>query len=214
MLDTLADTRRAIRSLWRTPGFTLAALAILASGVIARPLKTDFPDWHLSLGYMLPRMMDLEYLGPPGGVGVSGMPPTLVATGTGAAIVIWAALIGVALLRWDPTGYEAATPEPAAMGSRPPRLACLLALAHRFEQLVKTGAVRDYAEIARLGGVSRARVSQILNLLALAPSIQEQILFLSPRPAGDDPLTERDLRRVVRELEWDRQRQLFERLAG
>jgi hypothetical protein len=52
---------------------------------------------------------------------------------------------------------EAAAPEPAAIGSRPPRLACLLALAHRFEQLVRTGAVRDYAEIARLGGVSRAR---------------------------------------------------------
>ena len=109
---------------------------------------------------------------------------------------------------------EAAAPEPAAVGSRPPRVACLVALAHRFEQLLRTGAVRDYAEIARLGGVSRARVSQILNLLALAPSIQEQILFLSPRPAGDDPLTERDLRRVVRELRWDRQRELFERLSG
>src|SRR5215469_10236219 len=75
---------------------------------------------------------------------------------------------------------EAAAPEPAAIGNRPPRVACLLALAHRFEQLVRTGAVEDYAEISRLGGVSRARVSQIVNLLALAPSIQEQILFLSP----------------------------------
>lgn len=109
---------------------------------------------------------------------------------------------------------EAATPERTAIGSRPPRVACLLALAHRFEQLVRTGAVRDYAEIARLGGVSRARLSQILKLLTLAPSIQEQILFLSPRPAGDDPLTERDLRPVVRELRWDRQRELVERLSG
>jgi hypothetical protein len=89
-----------------------------------------------------------------------------------------------------------------------------LALAHRFEQLVRTGAVRDNAEIARLGGVSRARVSQLVNLLALAPSIQEQILFLSPGPAGDDPFTERDLRPIVRELRWDRRRELFERLSG
>ena len=109
---------------------------------------------------------------------------------------------------------EAATPEPAAIGSRPPRVACLLALAHRFEQLVRTGAVRDNAEIARLGGVSRARVSQLVNLLALAPSIQEQILFLTPRAVGDPSITERDLRPVVRELRWDRQRQLFERLPG
>jgi hypothetical protein len=109
---------------------------------------------------------------------------------------------------------EAAAPEPAAIGSRPPRVACLLALAHRFEQLVRTGAVRDYAEIARLGGVARARVSQILNLLALAPSIQEQILFLTPRAVGDRSITERDLRPVVRELRWDRQHELFERLPG
>ena len=74
--------------------------------------------------------------------------------------------------------------------------------------------VRDYAEIARLGSVSRARVSQILNLLALAPSIQEQILFLTPRAVGDPSITERDLRPVVRELRWDRQRELFERLSG
>jgi hypothetical protein len=104
---------------------------------------------------------------------------------------------------------EAAAPEPAAVGSRPPRVACLLALAHRFERLVRTGAVRNYAEIARLGGVSRARVSQILNLLAVAPSIQEQILFLPPRAAGEKSLTERDLRSIVRELRWDRQRELF-----
>ncbi|HEY7339016.1 MAG TPA: hypothetical protein VH639_29275 [Bryobacteraceae bacterium] len=104
---------------------------------------------------------------------------------------------------------EAGAPNPAVTSGRPPRVACLLALAHRFEHLVRTGAVRDYAEIARLGGVSRARVSQILNLLALAPAIQEQILFLPSRAAGDDSLTERDLRLIVRDLRWDRQIDLF-----
>ena len=69
---------------------------------------------------------------------------------------------------------EAAAPQPAAIGSRPPRVACLLALAHRFEQLVRTGAVRDCAEIARLGGVSRARLSQILNLLRSPPRFRNR----------------------------------------
>jgi hypothetical protein len=100
------------------------------------------------------------------------------------------------------------------LSKRAPRVACLLAVAHRIEHLVQSGQVRDYAEIARLGRVSRARVSQIVKLLALAPSIQEQILFLPPRISGEDPITERELRLVVHELRWDRQRELFQRLCS
>jgi hypothetical protein len=95
---------------------------------------------------------------------------------------------------------------------RPPRITCLLALAHRFEELVRSGEVRDYADLARLGGVSRARVSQILKLLTLAPSIQEIILDLPPRAVGEKPITERELRRVVHEPRWDRQRILFKKI--
>jgi hypothetical protein len=98
--------------------------------------------------------------------------------------------------------------------ARPPRVTCLLALAHRFEALVQSGEVKDYADLARAGRVSRARVTQILKLLLLAPSIQEHILWLPPRVAGEEPITERDLRKVVQEPRWDRQRVLFEKLAG
>lgn len=103
-------------------------------------------------------------------------------------------------------------PPPPAERVRPPRVTCLLALAHRFERLVRSGEVRDYADLARVGRVSRARMSQILKLLTLAPSIQEHILWLPPRTAGTEGITERDLRNVVREPRWDRQRVLFERL--
>ena len=96
---------------------------------------------------------------------------------------------------------------------RPPRITCLLALAHRFEALVRSGEIRDYADLARLGRVSRARMSQILKLLTLAPSIQEYILWLPPRTAGREGITERDLRNVVREPRWDLQRLLFEKLV-
>jgi hypothetical protein len=95
---------------------------------------------------------------------------------------------------------------------RPPRVTCLLALAHRFEALVQSDKVRDYADLARAGRVSRARMSQILKLLTLAPSIQEHILWLPPRTEGKETITERDLREVVREPRWDRQRALFERV--
>lgn len=72
-------------------------------------------------------------------------------------------------------------PPPGVERARPPRVTCLLALAHRFEALVRSGEVKDYADLARVGRVSRARVSQILKLLTLAPSIQEHILWLPPR---------------------------------
>jgi hypothetical protein len=97
--------------------------------------------------------------------------------------------------------------------ARSPRVTCLLSLAHRFEGLVRSGEVRDYADLARVGRVTRARVSQILKLLALAPSIQEHILWMPPRMAGKEGITERELRPIVREVRWDRQRLLFEKLV-
>ena len=72
---------------------------------------------------------------------------------------------------------ERAAPPPVPSG-RVPRISRLMALAIRFEDLVRSGEMADFAEIAELGQVTRARVSQIVNLLNLAPDIQEAILFL------------------------------------
>ena len=96
---------------------------------------------------------------------------------------------------------------------RVPRVARLLALAHRFEKLIRDGEVRDYADLARLGHVTRARLTQIMNLLNLAPDIQEQILFLPAVTTGDDPIHERQLRPVVKVLDWGRQRRMPEWLT-
>jgi hypothetical protein len=70
--------------------------------------------------------------------------------------------------------------------------------------------VRDYAELARLGHVSAARVSQIMILLHLAPAIQDYILFLPG--AYPEFLTEQNLRRIAREPRWDHQHACLERL--
>lgn len=105
-------------------------------------------------------------------------------------------------------------PPQAPEYDRPPRVTCLLALAHRFEALVRSGEVKDYADLARVGHVSRARVSQILKLLMLAPSIQERLLWLPPRRPGSKCITERDLRKVAQEPHWDRQRVLFDQVVA
>jgi hypothetical protein len=83
-----------------------------------------------------------------------------------------------------------------------------VALAHKLDGLIRADAVRDYAELARLGHVSPARLSQIMLLLHLAPAIQEYILFLSTGEAT--LITELAMRRIAREPRWDRQCELFE----
>ncbi len=93
-----------------------------------------------------------------------------------------------------------------------PRVARLLALAVRCEELVRSGEVADYADLARLGHVSRARMSQIINLLNLAPDIQEEILFLPRTTRGRDPIGERDLRPICAVADWKEQRRLWQRL--
>jgi hypothetical protein len=72
---------------------------------------------------------------------------------------------------------------PAESG-RVPRVARLMALAIRCEGLIRDGVIENYTEIGRLGHVTRARVTQIMNLLHLAPDIQEEILFLPRTERG------------------------------
>lgn len=102
------------------------------------------------------------------------------------------------------------TGEPEAVSkARIPRVAKLMALAIRFEQLIRDGVVADYADLARLGHVTRARITQIMNLLSLAPDIQEAVLMLPHVEAGTDPVTERELRPICAEMDWERQRKLW-----
>ncbi len=62
--------------------------------------------------------------------------------------------------------------------------------------------VHDQADLARLAHISRARVTQIMDLLLLAPEIQEAILFLPPVARGKDLITERLLREVKVNSSW------------
>ena len=91
-----------------------------------------------------------------------------------------------------------------------PRIARLMALTIRFEGMLRDETMQDYAELARLGRVTRARITQIMKLRHLAPDIQEQILFL-PRIRG---LNERNLRFIVSRIDWREQRRMFQKIAG
>ena len=79
------------------------------------------------------------------------------------------------------------------------RAARMLALAHHVKRLVEAGELTDYAEAARNLGLTRGRLTQVMNLLLLAPETQERVLV------GDVRATERSLRRTVAEPVWDRQ---------
>ena len=94
-----------------------------------------------------------------------------------------------------------------------PRVARLMALALRFETLIGEGRVADYSDLARLGHVSRARLTQIMNLLLLAPDLQEEILFLAPRRRGRDPIRLARLQPIALTWNWTKQRRLWKALC-
>jgi hypothetical protein len=88
----------------------------------------------------------------------------------------------------------------------------LMALALHLDDLVQSGTVASYAELARLGHVTRARVCQILNLVYLAPDLQEALLFLPRTQRGRDRLILADLQPIAATPDWRRQRRWWARL--
>jgi hypothetical protein len=95
-----------------------------------------------------------------------------------------------------------------------PRVARLMALAIKLQDMVDRREVSHYAEIAELGHVTRARMSQLMALLLLAPDIQENLLFLPPTKQGRDPVSERSIRSLAATPSWRRQRKLWREKFG
>jgi hypothetical protein len=89
-----------------------------------------------------------------------------------------------------------------------------MALAIKFEKLVREHRLRDYAEIARLGEASRARLSQLMSPINLEPAIQEALLFLPKTVTGHDRITEKRMRKIAQVIDWERQQVLFQELGS
>ena len=103
---------------------------------------------------------------------------------------------------------------PPVENGRLMRITRMLALAHRFDRLLREGTVADQADLARLGHVSRARVTQILNLLQLAPDIQETILFLPRIQNGRELINEHEVRPIASNPDWKEQRRRWGKLVA
>jgi len=81
-----------------------------------------------------------------------------------------------------------------------PRIARLLALAHRWQQLIEEGEIKDQAEIPRLAGLTPARVSQVFQLQYLPPALQTRLLFAT---ATALPLSARSARQIAGAVYWN-----------
>jgi site-specific DNA recombinase len=193
----------------RLEGAILAGLEELAAAGARQPLREALQGWSaLERGARRRRLASvlerIDYHGCRGEVSVcwpaSGMDsaPVSIPVRNHAAMR---------------SSLPAAEQSPATTAARLPRITRLLALAVRFEGLLQDGTVRYYADLARLGGVSRARITQIMSLRHLAPAIQERILAL---PAVSSPteegMNERVLRGVAQRYDWREQMRMWEEL--
>ena len=116
------------------------------------------------------------------------------------------------VLEWALRDHVGHRPDPVEPGNVP-RVSRLMALAIKFDGMIQRGEADDFATLARLGFVTRARMTQIMALLNLAPDIQEAILFLPRTVRGRDPITERDLRPIATIPDWEHQREMWAGLA-
>jgi hypothetical protein len=114
--------------------------------------------------------------------------------------------------------FEFTTPRPRRAPKPPgerkgrgrlPHVTLQLARAHRLQKLFDEGKVKSHGELARVAGVTPARVTQLLDLLFLAPDIQEEILFFPRTTTARDRITERDARLVASAAAWPEQRKLW-----
>jgi hypothetical protein len=102
---------------------------------------------------------------------------------------------------------------PALPPGRVPRVSRLMALALRLDELVRTRQVASYSALASLGHVTRARISQIMNLVHLAPDLQEALLFLPLTVNGRDAIILADVQPIAAACDWRKQRRLWRQLV-
>jgi hypothetical protein len=87
-----------------------------------------------------------------------------------------------------------------------------MALAIKFDDLLRAGVVERYADLAELGHVTRARISQIMNLLNLAPDLQETLLHLPLIERGRAQIHLRQMQSIASVPDWRKQRRLWHEL--
>lgn len=92
-----------------------------------------------------------------------------------------------------------------------PKVVELLRTAQEWRRQIDAGEVENQAAIARREGITRARVTQVMGLLRLAPEIQEHVLSL-PDMVRRSAITERALRPIARKESYEKQIDAFHEL--
>lgn len=118
--------------------------------------------------------------------------------------------------RLNTTGPRTREPQapdiPRPVKGRIPRVTEVVALAIQFQDMIQRGDARDYADLARLGCLTRERMSQIMELVWLAPDIQQEILEFPPNSAPRFAISEVAARRIAADLDWAEQRVQWHKL--
>ena len=71
-----------------------------------------------------------------------------------------------------------------------------------------------YAAMARALGLTRARVTQLMDLLLIAADIQADILSLKVASGDAQPFSERALREALSSLIWTEQREAWRKIRS
>jgi hypothetical protein len=69
-------------------------------------------------------------------------------------------------------------------------------LAKEYKKMLDSGEAKTQAKLARIKGISRARVTQILNLLKLDKSIINKLKQIGD-PMDRKAMSERELRKII-----------------
>ncbi len=102
--------------------------------------------------------------------------------------------------------YRTVTAVEVAVRPKIQRITRLMALAVRFDEMIRSGEANDMIDLARRAKVSQPRMSQIMALNLLAPDIQHALLTLPPQGKGKPFLHEKRLRPVTAIVDWSDQR--------
>lgn len=88
--------------------------------------------------------------------------------------------------------------------STEPSLRKNLVMAYQIQKLLEQNKAKSQDQIARWMGFNRARISQIMNLLFLAPEIQTEILLSKYLE-----IPEHQVRKIPLEANWLIQKQIW-----
>lgn len=93
--------------------------------------------------------------------------------------------------------------KPEEVIKREPQLRQNLILAHQIQTLLDDGQASNIKQVAGWLNLSSMRVTQFMNMLLLAPAIQEQILFEDDAKIANIP--EYKINEIIREIVWEKQ---------